>query len=188
MCPALASFCSYIFHLNAPFYSSLDTATLWFLHTYSVILFFLPLGISTSLLFNIFIAVSFKLSHCFLLVFKFPHLSTPCLGHCMCGTALLQCLVNSEILLWHVKGLFSSRAEREALQLTILRHIHWSHRNRAQFGSYWYFTRYWSLAVPCQIRQQRSDTCRLIFCFLMCVQFEEGCVKDLWGAGLSRQR
>lgn len=70
-------------------------------HMLSVLLFFLPLGISTSLLFNLFIAVFLKLSHCILLFFTFHCLSTPCLGHCLCGTALLEwCRVNSEILPW----------------------------------------------------------------------------------------
>jgi len=102
---------------------------------YSVILF-LPLGINTSLLFNFFISLSLKLSHCFVLSFIFHHVSAPCLGHYICGMALAECLVNSEILLWEVKGPLSSRAEEQISQLTFLHCIHRSHHGRAQFGSY----------------------------------------------------
>lgn len=137
----------------------------------------MTLGISTSLLVN-YSLQSLKPSYCFLLSFTFHQLSTPFLGHCICGMALLECVVNSEILLWDVrKRLLSSRTEGETSQLIFLHCIRLSHCNRAQFETVWHFT------APYQIRQQRSDTCRLVFCFLTCVQFE----KDLWGAGHSRQ-
>lgn len=119
---------------------SLDTTMFWFLHAYSVLLFFFTPGIDTSLLFTFFIAVSLKLFPTVL--YLSPYF----------------CILSWALHVWHstarVPGKFrdspveckrplSSRAEGETSQCAFLHCIHWSHHDRAQFGSYWCFTRYW---------------------------------------------